>query len=64
MALAAALTACGADPCAELVRKTCGESEACSQGRACLVARDLATRGVDSACAGALDNSLSYPACE
>lgn len=64
ISLIVALVACGTDPCVELVRKTCGESEACAQGRACLSARDQAIRGVSSACATALDNPLSYPACE
>jgi len=58
-----ALGACQADPCAELVDKTCGEDEVCAASAGCRNARELLEAGVEAACREALDNPIGYPEC-
>lgn len=58
------LTACGEDPCAEIVRRTCGDEDQCADRKACSAAKGLLENGVTAACSEALDNPLAYPACK
>ena len=58
------IAACEPDPCAELVRKTCGDVNQCAERRSCQAAEELQQSAVTAACAEALDNPISYPACQ